>query len=91
VTSIDLLSKYLLIMELRFGVMLYSNLGNENFDAGHIKCPRGPQVSPPCFNTTCFMAEVYSRNGTRWEVRVSDIAQNAFSKKVTPVNHEKKL
>jgi len=28
VTSLDLLSKYLLIMELRFDVVLYSNLGN---------------------------------------------------------------
>jgi len=25
-------------MELRFNVMLYFNLGNENSDAGHIKC-----------------------------------------------------
>jgi len=33
----------LLIMELRFDAMLYSNLGNENSDAGHIKCSRGPQ------------------------------------------------
>jgi len=36
-----LLSKYLLIMDLRFDAMLYSNLGNENSDAGHIKCSRG--------------------------------------------------
>jgi len=43
-TSLDLLSKYLLIMELRSDAMLYFNLGNENFDAGHIKCSRGPQV-----------------------------------------------
>jgi len=44
VTSLALLSKYLLIMELRFDAMLYSNLGNENSDAGHIKCSCGPQV-----------------------------------------------
>jgi len=31
-------------MELRFHVMLYSNFGTENSDAGHIKCSRGPQV-----------------------------------------------
>jgi len=31
-------------MELRFDTMLYSNLGNENSDAGHIKCSGGPQV-----------------------------------------------
>jgi len=55
VTSLDLLFKYLLIMELRFEGMLYSNLGNENSDAGHIKCSRGPhlsrwpQVPHPCF------------------------------------------
>jgi len=36
--------KYLLIMELRFDTMLYSNLGNENSDADHIKCLRGPNV-----------------------------------------------
>jgi len=33
VTS-DLLIKYLLMMELRFDAMLYSNLSNENSDAG---------------------------------------------------------
>jgi len=48
VSSLDLLSKYLLIMELRFDAMLCSNLGNENSDAGHIKCSRGPQVPHPC-------------------------------------------
>ena len=25
--------------------MLYSNLGNENSDAGHIKCSRGPRLA----------------------------------------------
>jgi len=39
--------KYLLIMELRFDAILYSTLGNENFDAGHIKCLRGTQVPTP--------------------------------------------
>jgi len=39
---------YLLIMELRFDAMLYSNLGNENSDAGHIKRSRGPQVPHRC-------------------------------------------
>jgi len=28
-------------MELRFDVILYSKLGNENSDVGHIKCSRG--------------------------------------------------
>jgi len=28
-------------MELRFEAMLYSNMGNQNSDAGHIKCSRG--------------------------------------------------
>ena len=46
-TSLDLLSEYLLIMELRLDAMLYSNLGNENSDAGHIKYSRGPQVPHP--------------------------------------------
>ena len=36
--------KYLLVMEIRFEAILYSELGNENSDAGHIKRPRGPQV-----------------------------------------------
>jgi len=31
----ELLSKYLLIMELCFKAMMYSNLGNENSDAGY--------------------------------------------------------
>jgi len=39
--------KYLLIMELRFDAILYSTLGNENFDAGNIKCLRGTQVPLP--------------------------------------------
>jgi len=54
---------YLLIMKLRFNVILYSNLGNGNYNAGHIKCPCrprlawGPQVPQPCHrksNKTCF-------------------------------------
>jgi len=45
-------------MELRFEAMLYSNLGNENSDAGHAKCSRGlhlargPQVPHPWYWTT---------------------------------------
>jgi len=38
--SYDILSKYLLIVEIRFDALLYSKLGNENSDAGHIKCSR---------------------------------------------------
>jgi len=49
VTSLGLLSKYLLIMELRFDPMLYSNLGNEHYDAGHIKSSRGSQVLHPWY------------------------------------------
>jgi len=30
--------KHLLIMVVRFDANLYSKLGNENSDAGHIKC-----------------------------------------------------
>jgi len=44
-TSFDSLFKYLLITELRFEAVLYSNLGNENSDADHIKCSHRPQVS----------------------------------------------
>jgi len=39
--------KHLLIMELRFDAILYTNLGNENSNAGNIKCSRGPQVRQP--------------------------------------------
>jgi len=39
----------LVIMELRFGVILYSKQGNENSDADHVKCSRGPQVTYPCY------------------------------------------
>jgi len=45
-------------MELSFDATLYSNLGNENSDVGHIKCSCGPhlarrsQVSHPC-NLQC--------------------------------------
>ena len=50
---LDLLSEYLLIMELPFEAMLCSSLGNENSDADHIKhsgglhLTRGPQVHHP--------------------------------------------
>jgi len=36
-------------MELRFDAIMHSKLGNENSDADHIKCSRGPQVPHPCF------------------------------------------
>jgi len=51
VTSLDLLSKHLLIIELRFDTMFCSKLGNENSDVGHIKCSRGLQVPYPCLKT----------------------------------------
>jgi len=37
-----------IIMEIRFDMLLYFNLGNENSDAGHIKCLHGLQVPHPC-------------------------------------------
>jgi len=45
-------------MELRFDVILYSKLGNENSDSGHIKCSRGPQVPHPWCNTTQFFTNM---------------------------------
>ena len=39
--------KYLFIMELRFDVILYCKLGNENSEAGHIKCLRGRRFPTP--------------------------------------------
>jgi len=47
VTSYDLVSKYLLIMELRFDAILYSNLSNEHSHADHIQCSRWPKVPHP--------------------------------------------
>jgi len=47
VTYLNVLSKYLLIMELRFDAMLCSNVGNGKSDAGHIKCSCGRQVHHP--------------------------------------------
>jgi len=46
--------KYLHITEFRFDVILYSKLGDENNDAGHIKCSRRSHLArgcadyPPC-------------------------------------------
>jgi len=51
-TSLDVLSKYLLIVELRFDVMLYSNLGCENSDVDHIICSHGLQIPHPWPNAT---------------------------------------
>ena len=45
--SFDYLCKYLLVMEFRFDAIVCSNLGNETFGCGHIKCSRGATVSPP--------------------------------------------
>jgi len=53
VTSLELMSWYLLITELRFVVMLYSNLDKENADMGHMKCSHRmhlackPQIPTP--------------------------------------------
>jgi len=46
-TPFDLLSQYLLIIEFRSDATLHSNWGKESYDAGHIKCSRGPQVPQP--------------------------------------------
>ena len=43
--SLRLLSKYLLIVELRFDVMLHSNLGKENSDVGHNYCSGRPHLA----------------------------------------------
>jgi len=47
VTSLDLLSKYLLIMELHFDAMLYSNLGNGNSDAAMSNAYTGGRFPTP--------------------------------------------
>jgi len=54
------LSNYLVIMELRFDMILYSKWSDENYHAGHIQCSwgphsdGGPQVSHPYFKQ-CIM------------------------------------
>jgi len=58
VNSPDLRSKYLLIVELRLEAILHSNLGNENSNAGHIKCSRGPQVAHTPVLRCCCPASV---------------------------------
>jgi len=57
-----LLSKYLLVMVLHFGMMLYSNLVNKNSDAGHMNCLHGPQIPHPGLNydVCCFHLKVFS-------------------------------
>jgi len=47
-------------MELRSDVMLYSNLGNENSDAGHVKCSRGPHLScgPKVSHPWCTLCKI---------------------------------
>jgi len=56
--SLYIISKYLLVMELRFDAIVYSLLGGEDSNAGHIKCSRGPhlarglQVPHLCFMQT---------------------------------------
>jgi len=43
--SFNFLSTCLLDMEFHFDAMLCSNLGNESYTAGHIKCSRGPHLA----------------------------------------------
>ena len=42
---LDITSKYLLVMELGFDVIVHSKLGDEDSDAGHIKCSLGPHLA----------------------------------------------
>jgi len=51
VTSLDLPSKYLRIIGLRFDAILCSNLGNENSDVGHVKHSRRLQVTSPVYKS----------------------------------------
>jgi len=61
-TALDLKSKYLLIMVLRFNAILYSNLGNKTSDADHTKClpyadriwPAGRRFPTPALNLNRF-------------------------------------
>jgi len=59
--SLVVLSKYLLVMELRFDAVLCSKLADQNSDAGHIECShrphlaRGPQVPHPCSSRSALL------------------------------------
>ena len=46
VPPLNSLSKYLRNTQFRFDAMLCSTLGDENFNAGHIKCERKPDLTP---------------------------------------------
>ena len=53
-----LMSKYLLIMEFRFGAILCS-LSNEKSDVGHIKQSCGPQVAHPWYRLKQWLSPEY--------------------------------
>jgi len=44
--------------------MLYSKMGNENSDAGHIKCSRGPQFPHPWLKATIWSTSDWVRSYT---------------------------
>jgi len=72
VTSLNLVLKYLLIMELHFDAIFCSNVGNEISDADHIRCSRGLQVPHPWYTPKRKRPRVRPR--TRWHDYISDIA-----------------
>ena len=53
-------------MELRFDPMLCSNLGNENYVAGHIKRSSGPQVPHPWFKPLKVASRHESSDPLQW-------------------------
>ena len=90
------LTTYLLIMELRFVAMSYSNSGNENADAGHIKCSRGSQFPHPCSKAR---AEKANKLKTKWlnqniatseysKIRLSQTIVFTKTEKLSDLNHE---
>jgi len=61
-------------MELYFGAMLCSNFGDENSDAGHIKCSCEPQVPHPCLKALRYPACVI------WSAHLATCSRHALKK-----------
>ena len=81
------ITKYLIIVVLRFDVMFYSNMGSKNSGVGHIKGSRGPQAPRPCYKVNYrfllqrsflwmmlnLQRQAFSK---RWQVRVCHFVWN---------------
>ena len=72
-----LLTFCLLVTEFRFDAILCSKLGNENSDAGHIKCSRGPQVPHPWTGATkSQQSQIFSAVSKVYETSTNHISRS---------------